>query len=125
MPARSGETTALELTVSDADTAVSLRTGDVPVLATPRLVALCEEACMEAARPNLEPGETTVAMRVQVDHVQPVAVGGTVRAEVNLERTEGRRLTYTVSVTHDGGLVAAGRITRVVVDRKRFLEKTR
>jgi predicted thioesterase len=69
--------------------------------------------------------ETSVGMRIQLDHLQPTAVGSSVTAEATLERIEGRRLTFTVTVTDDGGLVAAGRVTRVVVDRERFLEKAR
>ncbi|MGI8792093.1 MAG: thioesterase family protein [Acidimicrobiales bacterium] len=50
-------------------------------------------------------------------------MGGQVRAEATLEKVEGRRLIFTVSVGDDAGLVAAGRITRVVVDREQFLDK--
>jgi predicted thioesterase len=61
---------------------------------------------------------------VQFDHLAPVAPGGTVQAEATLEAVEGKRLTFRVSVTDThGGLVAAGRITRVSVERARFLEK--
>lgn len=115
----------VELTVSDDDTAVAHRSGDVEVLATPRVVALCEEAAVLAAQPLLGEGETTVGMRIQLDHLAPVAVGSTVRAEATLERAEGRRLVFTVSVSDARGLVAAGKVTRVVVDRKRFLENAR
>ena len=122
---RPGLAAALELLVTDQDTAVAARSGDVPVLATPRILALCEEACCSAVAGGLGEGETTVGMRSQLDHVAPVRVGSTVRAEVTLEKVEGRRLTFTVSVSDDSGLVAAGRVTRVVVRRDEFLEKAR
>jgi predicted thioesterase len=62
-------------------------------------------------------------MRIQIDHVQPSAVGAMVRAEATLEKVEGRRLTFVVNA-HDGrGLIAAGRVTRVIIDRDRFMEK--
>jgi predicted thioesterase len=120
-----GRAAALELLVTDQDTAIAARSGDVPVLATPRILALCEEACCVAVADALGAGETTVGMRAQLDHVAPVRVGATVRAEVTLEKVEGRRLTFTVSVSDDAGLVAAGRVTRVVVRRDEFLEKAR
>ena len=120
-----GRSAALELVVTDEDTAVAARSGDVPVLATPRILALCEEACCVAVGPALVEGETTVGMRAQLDHVAPVRVGSTVRAEVTLEKVEGRRLSFTVSVSDASGLVAAGRVTRVVVRRDEFLEKAR
>ena len=63
-------------------------------------------------------------MRVQLDHLQPTAVGGNVHAEAILEKIEGRRFTFTVSASDDKGLVAAGKVTRVLVDVARFLEKS-
>jgi len=111
------------MTVSDADTAVAFRSGDVPVLATPRVVSLAEEASVQAVAGALGEGQTTVGYRVQLDHLAPTAVGGRVDAEATLETVESRRLTFRVSVNDGRGLVAAGRITRVVVERSRFLEK--
>jgi fluoroacetyl-CoA thioesterase len=122
-----GLSATVPLTVTDADTALCVRSGDVPVLATPRLVALCEEASCRALDGRLPPDRTSVASRIQFDHLVPVPVGCTVQAEATLEKVEGRRLVYTVSVDLDGknraGLVAAGRLTRVVVDRAAFLSK--
>lgn len=120
-----GLSAKLELRVTDGDTAVALRSGDVPVLGTPRLIALIEEAAVKAIQHQLKPGETSVGMRVQVDHLQPTAVGSTVMADAVLERVEGRRLIFTVTVADACGLVAAGKVTRVVVDRDGFLEKAR
>jgi fluoroacetyl-CoA thioesterase len=123
MPLLAGTSAAIKMVVTEADTAIALRSGDVPVLGTPRLLALVEEASMKAVEGRLPPGTTTVGMRVQLDHLHPTKVGTMVIAEATLERCEGRRLTFTVSVTDKGGLVAVGRVTRVVVDVERFLEK--
>ena len=114
-----------KLVVGNSDTAVAMRSGDVPVLATPRLIALCEEAASAAVADELPPGHTTVGMRVQVDHLAPTSVGTEVAAEATLERVEGRRLTFTVTVNDPCGLVAAGKVTRVVVETERFLDKAR
>jgi predicted thioesterase len=123
MPLLAGTSATVEMVVTDADTAIALRSGDVAVLGTPRLLALVEEASMKAVAGRVPPGSTTVGMRVQLDHLHPTSVGTVVVAEATLERCEGRRLTFTVSVTDKGGLVAVGRVTRVVVDVERFLEK--
>lgn len=111
------------LLVGHDDTAVALHSGDVAVLGTPRIVALCEEAAMAALDGHLEPGQTSVGHAVQLDHVAPSGVGAEIRAEATLAKVEGRRLTFTVSVTDSRGLVAAGRLTRVIVDAERFLER--
>jgi fluoroacetyl-CoA thioesterase len=113
------------MTVGAGDTALAMRTGDVEVLATPRLVALCEEACCRALSGAVAPPQTTVGVRFQLDHLAPLRVGATLTAEATLERVEGRRLAFTVSVSHEAGLVAAGRMTRVLVERDAFLAKAR
>ena len=112
-----------KLVVGEADTALALGSGDVRVLGTPRLVALVERACVDALEGILEPGQTTVGMRVQVDHLQPTPIGAEVVAEALLDKIEGRRISFSVSATDSGGLVAAGKVTRVVVDVERFMSK--
>ena len=123
----SGLTAQVELTVGEQDTAEWFRSGDVPVLATPRLIALCEEATLRATDDHLTATQTSVATRVQFDHLAPVGVGKVVLAEATLVKVEGRRLIFTVSAARlerdGGGLVGAGRVTRVVVDEATFLQK--
>jgi predicted thioesterase len=112
-----------KLVVTEADTARALGSGIVEVLGSPRLIALCEEASCNAIHGALDDGMTTVGMRVQFDHLQPTPVGAEVVAEAVLEKIEGRRLKFTVSASDSGGLVAAGKITRVLVDVDRFMAK--
>jgi predicted thioesterase len=125
MPLTVGMAASETLRVDTADTATAVGSGDVPVLATPRVVALAEQATVEAVAGALPAGHTTVGYRVQLTHLAPSPVGDSVRADVVLESVEGRRLVFRVSVTDGRGLVAAGYITRVVVERERFLERAR
>jgi fluoroacetyl-CoA thioesterase len=109
-----GLSARVDLVVTPDDTALVLGSGDVAVLATPRLIALCEEASCVAVRERLGGGRTTVATRIQFDHLAPV------------ERVEGRRLIFTISARRSdehSGLVGAGRLTRVLVDEAAFLDK--
>lgn len=124
MPILPGVSAEVELLVTDDDTAIALRSGSVPVLATPRVIALCEEATVKALLHELAPKETTVGMKVQLDHLAPTAVGHRVTAEATVEKVNGRRITFTVSVNDERGLIAVGRVTRVVVETERFLERT-
>jgi predicted thioesterase len=116
---------SVELVVGNLDTACALHSGEVEVLATPRLISLCEEAAIVALAQRLSPGQTSVGSRVELTHLAPTRVGSTVRASATLERVEGRRLIFSVSVMDRCGLVAAGKITRVVVDKAAFLENAR
>lgn len=123
MPLEAGLAALVTLTVTDADTAIALRSGSVPVLATPRLLALCEEATVKAVAKGLDDAATTVGVQVMLDHVTPSPVGREVTAEATLEKVAGRKLYFTVSARDDRGLIAAGRVTRVVVDKAQFLGK--
>lgn len=114
-----------KLEVTDADTAIAQGSGEVPVLATPRLIALCEAAAMKAVNGYVGEDHTTVGCRVQLDHLRPTAVGHVVVAEAHLDKIEGHRLIFTVNAKDDRGLVAAGKVTRVVIEVERFMEKTR
>lgn len=125
MPPTPGLVGVAKLEVTSDDTALAMHSGEVEVLATPRVVALAEEASCVALSGRLDPGETSVGMRVQLDHLAPSAIGAHVRAEATLESVEGRRLVFKVSIEDERGLVAAGKVTRVVVEAERFLEKTR
>ena len=123
VPLQPGLAATVALDVGDDDLAVAFRSGDVPVLATPRLIALVEEASMAAVAGQVPEGHTTVGMRVQLDHLAPTAVGHRVKADARLDKIEGRRLTFSVSASDERGLVAAGRVTRVVVDVEKFMDK--
>jgi predicted thioesterase len=120
-----GVSAEVELTVAAPDTAQAMRCGDVAVLATPRIVALAEEATLAALAGHLADNETSVGTRVELAHLAPILIGSRVRASAVLEKTEGRRLVFNVAITDDAGLVAAGKITRVVVDIKQFMDKAR
>jgi len=123
MELTAGLSARVELTVTDADTAQALGSGDVPVLGTPRALALVEAATVAATAVRLEPGYTTVGTRVELDHKAATPVGRTVVAEAVLTKVDGRRLLFEVTV-RDGGTVAVeGRVERVLVDRHAFLEK--
>jgi predicted thioesterase len=108
------------LVVSRQDTAIAVGSGDVPVLATPRLLALCEEASVAAVALALSPGETTVGARIELDHLAPSPIGASVVADAVLESVEGRVLTFRVCAVQDGREVGRGTVKRVVVDRERF-----
>lgn len=121
MPIEPGRTGAHEYTVTAADTAIAVGSGDVPVLATPRVLALLERATVEAVAADLDPGTTTVGVQVAIDHLAPTPVGALVRAEATLEDRAGRRLVFAVRLLDRDRPVARGRVVRALVDRESFL----
>ncbi|MCH8985430.1 MAG: hypothetical protein IIB04_02305 [Acidobacteria bacterium] len=106
--------------VTDTDTALYLGSGDVPVLGTPRVVALVEEASCAAIRDGLEEGRTTVGTRIELDHLSPSAVGSEITARAEVISVDGNWVDLAVSVMMGDEEVARGRHLRVVVSRDRF-----
>ena len=108
--------------VERSDTAERVGSGDVPVLATPRLLAFVEEACVACIAGALGDELTSVGIRVVLDHRAPSAVGTLVTIRVTLDAVDGRRLVFSFTASHgDGTVVAAGEHQRVVVSRQKFL----
>lgn len=123
----SDEAGRLSFTVTADDTAIALGSGDVPVLATPRLIAWLEAATV-AACPRLGTDETSVGTRVDVEHLAAMPVGARVEVTAALAHQDGRLLRFSVAAQHDLGgdqpvLVAQGRVTRVIVRRDPFLAR--
>lgn len=116
-----GASASVALTVGEADTAIAFGSGDVPVLATPRLVALLEEAAVATIADDLSDGETSVGTRVAIDHLAASFVGASVIASAEVVSAAGRSVAFRITAHEDDRVVAAGDHTRVVVDRLRFL----
>ncbi|MEU9742085.1 hotdog domain-containing protein [Micromonospora chersina] len=122
-PLAPGLTARVELTVTDTDTAQAVGSGDVPVLGTPRVLALAEAATVAATATRLPSGSMTVGTRVELEHRAATPVGRTVAARAELVKVDGRRLTFEVIVTDGNEVVATGRVERALVDRQRFVER--
>ena len=120
-------TTSLIFEVTSDDTARALGSGDVEVLATPRLLAWCEAATVAALAAAEEDGgngggtSTSVGTRVRLDHLAATPVGGRVEVTASLQHRDGRLVRFDVAATdRSGRVVATGEVYRVVVERDRF-----
>lgn len=120
---RPGDEATLRFTVADDDTAIALGSGDVPVLGTPRMLAWCEQATVEALAAGLDAGSTSVGFRIRLDHLLPTPVGGEVTVRAEVAEVDGRQVTLAVTATDGQGTAADGTVTRVVVDRQRFVDR--
>lgn len=118
------DTASVTHTVSSTDTALALGSGDLEVLATPRVLAWCEAATCAAL--DLSPDQTSVGTRVDLEHLAASPVGAEVTATATVIHTDGRLVRFQV-VAQDGSgtLLATGEVRRVVVDRERFLSRIR
>ncbi|MEM7273402.1 MAG: thioesterase family protein [Actinomycetota bacterium] len=123
MAVATGDTATRRYVVTEEDSATALGSGDVPVLATPRLIAWCEAATVDAVASGLDAGATTVGVAIRVDHNAPTPIGVEVSVTATVASIDGRRLTYDVAVVDGNGTAADGTIDRVIVDRGRFIDR--
>ena len=118
-----GLTYTSRLTVGNENTAIVLGSGDMPVLATPAMMALMENAAMLAVASELEDGDTTVGGHIESSHLRPTPVGAEVSATAILEKVEGRKLYFKI-IAHQGDVVIGeGTHLRFIVSREKFLSK--
>jgi len=111
-------------TVSADDTSAQVGSGDLDVLATPRLITWCENAAFQVCKQNIDDEHTTVGTMVRIEHVRGSAVGSEVTVLCAEPINDGRRLVCHVTVRDaDGEEIAKGEIHRAVVDPDRFMSK--
>ena len=112
-----------EALVTEANTAAAVGSGLVPVFATPYMVALMENAAVNAVQAGLEAGQGTVGTRLEVTHDAATPVGMKVWAEAELTAVEGKKLTFTVRAFDEAGPIGGGVHERFIITVDRFLAK--
>ena len=122
MMLKEGLTHTSRLTVTEAQTAQVIGSGDLPVLATPVMLALMENAAMLAVANELEEGQTTVGGHISSSHLKPSKVGAMVEATATLTKIDRRKLFFHVVAKQDGKVIGEGDHLRFVVDRQRFMQ---
>ena len=112
-----------ELMVTDAFTAIAVGSGDMPVLATPMMMALMENAAMLAVRDHLPEGCTTVGGHIESSHLKPSKVGDLVRAEAKVTKVDGKKIEFKVAAYYGDTLLGEGTHLRFIVDKEKFMSK--
>ena len=112
-----------ELIVTNELTAQAMGSGELPVFATPAVVALAEETAWRSVAAFLEPGQGTVGTKLDVEHISATPVGMNVRCETELIEIDRRKLTFSVEVFDEIGVVAKGTHCRFIVENEKFLKR--
>ncbi len=120
-----GMTHTMTVTVEPSMTAANMKSGCLDVFATPILVALMENVCLECVQGDLEDGKTTVGTAVNISHLAPTPVGMRVRFECTLREIDRRRLVFDVKAYDEVSLIGEGTHERFIVDGEQFVEKCR
>lgn len=111
--------------VTEQLTAKEIGSGELPVYATPAMLALVEETAWKSVAGELEEGQGTVGTKLDVSHIAPTCVGRTVRCETELVQIDRRRLVFTVNVFDEAGKIAEGTHERFIIVNDKFLDKAK
>lgn len=112
-----------ELIVTDAVTALAMGSGDMPVLATPAMMALMENAAMLAITEALPKGCTSVGGHIESSHLKPSKIGDKVTAIAEVTKVDGKKVEFKVAAYSGETLLGEGTHLRFIVDKERFMLK--
>lgn len=112
-----------QLTVTGAVTAIAMGSGDMPVLATPAMMALMENAAMLAVADHLPEGSTTVGGHITSSHLKPSKLGDTVTATAVVTRIDGKKIEFKVEAHCGDMLLGEGTHLRFIVDKEKFMSR--
>ena len=112
-----------ETVVTQDNTAQAVGSGLVPVFATPYMIALMENAAVNAVQAQLAPDEGTVGTRLNVTHDAATPIGMKVWAEAEVTAVEGRKRTFMVTTWDEAEKIGGGTHERFIIKPERFLAK--
>ena len=113
----------MERTVTEELTAKVMGSGELPVFATPAVVALAEETAWRSVAPELEKGQGSVGIKMTLSHIAATPLGMKVWCETELTEIDRKRLVFTVEAYDEAGKIAEGIHERFIVDNGKFLSK--
>lgn len=118
-----GLTHTSTLIVTAQDTALYQGSGDMEVLATPRMMALMENAAMLAVKDELPEGSTTVGGHIESSHLRPSKVGTEITATAKVTKVEGKKIYFDIKAQMNDVIIGEGTHLRFIVDREKFLSR--
>lgn len=118
-----GLTHTSTLIVTAQDTALYQGSGDMEVLATPRMMALMENAAMLAVKDELPEGSTTVGGHIESSHLRPSKVGTEITATATVTKVEGKKIYFDIKAQMNDVIIGEGTHLRFIVDREKFLSR--
>lgn len=118
-----GLTAEIRHLVAETDTAAAYGSGLVPVLSTPHLIALMENAAQRVIQPFLEPTQTAVGTLIEMQHLAATPVGMEVTVRAELLAVDRRRLRFSVEAWDEQERIGTCIHERAIIDRQRFMQR--
>lgn len=118
-----GITAQITRTITEEDTAEKVKSGSLPVLATPVLSAAMEEAAVKALAPFLSDHETTVGGSISLIHKAPTLPGHTITVTATVTEVRGKKISFHITASDENGDIGEADHDRFLVDSVKFMEK--
>lgn len=109
--------------IKSTETAKFIKSGSLPVLATPVLCAYIEETCVKASENYLPKGFTTVGFHIELDHIAPSAVNSEISVVAKLIHVDGKKLEFEAIAKEKTKTIGHAKHLRMIVDEKNFIKK--
>ncbi len=97
--------------------------GLVDVFATPAMIAFMEKTCLRCVLAELQEGEGTVGIHVNVSHSKATPVGAQVRCQAVLIQIDGKKLSFEVKAFDEEGEIGKGTHERFIINNEKFMAK--
>lgn len=109
--------------VEKSQTAKFLGSGDLEVLSTPYLVAMVENTCLKSISERLNSEDTTVGVKMEIDHIKATKVGESYQIVSKLVKEGKKSYYFSFEAFSQNELIAKGEHLRVRVNKKEFMKK--
>ncbi|MBQ3040559.1 MAG: thioesterase family protein [Clostridia bacterium] len=119
-----GQRNQIKTKVTENDTAKVFGSGELLVLATPRMIALMEECSYKCISKDLEAGSSSVGTLLNVKHLSATPVGMEITVEAEITEIDGRRVCFSIKAYDECGLIGEGTHERFIVFSDKFMQKT-
>lgn len=115
------EKVIIERVVQKKHLADAMKSGSLPVLATPQMIAWMEEAACLCL--DLEEGKSSVGIHMDVSHDAPSALNSTISIHAEVIEQNERIIKYNVSAYQGKTCIGKGIHTRCIIKTDSFMQK--
>jgi fluoroacetyl-CoA thioesterase len=94
-----------------------------PVLATPIMIMMMENAALNAIKPYLDANQSALGTRVDVRHLAATPAGRSVTANAEVTKVDGRHIEFRIDAKDGTEQIGVGIHERMIIDLARFTER--
>lgn len=109
--------------VTRNESARELGSGTLEVFGTPAMALMVEQVCLEMVGTYLEDGQTTVGVKLELNHIAPTPLGDLVRIQAEVVKVEKQVIHFKATIWDSVELIGEANHQRVIIDIERFLNR--